>query len=192
MWTTLFLITNSILMEQSSMYLYSRVAHHIRQNLENKFVCSTVYFGRVLTRFGTMDFFLRLNYLLCTADVPELPQTKLSTFPDEAPLCLQSTTLILLQAISAWHLSKIGSTKMATQGKQIYIGFCHFQAAQKDLPAYYAKNQLLHQEDSANYICIHLEKRLTWRKHIETKRSQLKHKLRIACIGTQTLSSLSY
>ena len=81
---------------------------------------------------------------------------------------------------SQMHLNKIQSwlktwRMKANEGKSVQVTFT---LNKMTCPPIKLNNEHLPQADEAKYLGIHLDRRLTWRKHITTKRKQLDLKLR--------------
>jgi len=86
----------------------------------------------------------------------------------------------LVYLTSQMHLNKIQSwlktwRMKANEGKSVQVTFT---LNKMTCPPIKLNNEHLPQADEAKYLGIHLDRRLTWRKHITTKRKQLDLKLR--------------
>jgi hypothetical protein len=60
--------------------------------------------------------------------------------------------------------------KLRTKANESKVGPCHIHHTKRNLPASIKNVQLTQQED-VKYLGLHLDRRLTWRKHIFTKGS---------------------
>jgi hypothetical protein len=117
-----------------------------------------------------------LSYLLYTADLPTSPESTTSTSAgDTAVVTMDSDPAIALQklqtdllAIQNWF--KKWRTK-ANKSKSIQLTFTSRRETCPSPPVH-INNVQLHQED-VKHLGLHLDKRLTWHKHIFAERKQL-------------------
>lgn len=118
-------------------------------------------------------------YLLYTADLPTTRLTTVATFADDTailsshtdPLSASRNLQINLNRIQDWLKKwriKINETK------SIHVTFT---MKRDTCPPVKINNCQIPQAEDAKYLGIHLDRRLTWRKHIFTKRKQLGLKL---------------
>ena len=116
-----------------------------------------------------------LLFVLFTADLPLSNDTSIATYADDtvimavscspmvASLRLQNNLDRVQTWLKTWRIK-------ANESKSIHVTF----TLKKDsCPAVTLNNITLHQSDEVKYLGIHLDRRLTWRKHIFMKRKQL-------------------
>lgn len=119
-------------------------------------------------------------YLIYTADLPTKGNTMTATYADDTALLSTSTvpetasTQLQAQLNDIEEWLKLWRIK-ANQSKSTHVTF----TLKKDTcPPVTLYNQEIPQQDHAKYLGMHLDRRLTWQKHIWTKRKQLDSKLR--------------
>lgn len=118
-------------------------------------------------------------YLLFTADLPTTRLTTVATYADDTAIIashinpqrasfnLQANLNETEKWLKKWKLK-------ANETKSTHMTFT---LRRESCPPVYINNKQLLEVDSTKYLGIHLDKRLTWRKHIFTKRKQLGLKL---------------
>lgn len=121
-----------------------------------------------------------LLYLIFTSDLPKGPNTSIATFADDTAIlashenstCASNMIQFNLNLIQNWMVKwKI----KANENKSNHITF----TLRKDTcPPVKLNNKSIPQSNDVRYLGIHLDRRLTWQKHIFTKRKQLGLKLR--------------
>jgi hypothetical protein len=112
--------------------------------------------------------------LLYTADLPTSPKSTTATFADDTEVVtmdsdpaigsqkLQTNLLTIQNWFKKWRMK-------ANESKLIHITF----AIQREMcPPVHINSVQLPQED-IKYLGLHLDRRLTWHKHIFAKRKQL-------------------
>lgn len=119
-------------------------------------------------------------YTLFTSDLPQSPEVTVATFADDTALlasnkCPLQASVILqnsLNKVDEW-LAKWRIT--ASASKSVHVTFT--LRKEDCAPVSLNGSQLRHHE-VVKYLGMHLDCRLTWRKHIQTKREEinLKHK----------------
>lgn len=119
-------------------------------------------------------------YLLYTADLPTLQQTEVATFaddtavlashsnPKEASHMLQKNLDKIQHWLKTWRIK-------ANESKSVQVTFT---MRKETCPPVTLNGRQLPQADEAKYLGMYLDRRLTWKKHIWTKRKQLGTKLR--------------
>lgn len=119
-------------------------------------------------------------YLLFTADMPTNADTITATYADDTALLsvdenhiaasakLQAHVYEMEEWLDKWRIK-------VNQGKSVHVTFT---LKRQTCPPIKLHNENIPQADDAKYLGMHLDRRLTWRKHIWTKRKQLDTKLR--------------
>ncbi|GBP60527.1 RNA-directed DNA polymerase from mobile element jockey [Eumeta japonica] len=119
-------------------------------------------------------------YLIFTADIPTHEETITATYADDTALLSvdkdPSTASAKLQA----HVFKVENWLdkwriRVNQGKSVHVTFT---LRRETCPPIKLHNEEIPQSEDAKYLGMHLDRRLTWRKHIWTKRKQLDTQLR--------------
>lgn len=118
-------------------------------------------------------------YLLYTADLPTTRTTSVATFADDTavlsshfdPQAAARNLQTNLNMIQKWF------KKWKIKPNEAKSTCVTFTMKQNTCPPVYLNNHQIPQADSAKYLGLHLDRRLTWRKHIFSKRKQLGLKL---------------
>jgi hypothetical protein len=109
------------------------------------------------------------------ADLPTSPATLTATFADDTSLLttdsdpavasqlLQTDLLAVQHWLKTWRV-KVNETKST---------HVTFTTSCVTCPPFHIKDVQLLQSDDVKYLGLHLDRRLTWHKHIFTKRKQL-------------------
>ncbi|GAB0099105.1 hypothetical protein DMENIID0001_149330 [Sergentomyia squamirostris] len=121
-----------------------------------------------------------LLFAVFTADMPTLQDVQTATYADDTVLMVSNADpkvasekmQIALDAVEDWTKEwriKINGTKSAQVS---------FTLRKETCPPVQFGGQSIPVRDEVTYLGLHLDKRLTWRKHIWTKRCQLNLKAR--------------
>lgn len=119
-----------------------------------------------------------LLYLIFTADLPTTDETLTSTFADDTAVLASHEDPLEASHMLQFSLDKIQNWLSkwrikANETKSVHITFT---TKRNSCPIVKLNNIELPEAESAKYLGMHLDRRLTWRKHIATKRKQLQHK----------------
>lgn len=119
-------------------------------------------------------------YLIYTHDLPTMEGINIATYADDTAVLtthanaeqassLVQTYLRLVEDwFRIWRISVNGA-------KSVQVTFT---LKKETCPAVFLNNQQIPQADKAKYLGMHLDRRLTWKDHIWTKRKQLNLKMR--------------
>ena len=119
-----------------------------------------------------------LLYLLFTADIPTSDNVTTSTFADDTAIMCRHKNIDIAGTQLQTHLTRIEKWLSlwrirVNEQKSRHIVF----TLNKSLPPAISLNGVtVPMADEVTYLGIHLDKRLTWRKHIEAKKTQMKLK----------------
>ena len=119
-----------------------------------------------------------LLYLLFTADIPTSHDLTTSTFADDTAIISRHKNVDVANGQLQTHLSQIERWLSLWRIKVNEQKCRHivFTLNKMPSPAIYLNGVVVPQTDEVTYLGIHLDKRLTWRKHIEAKKTQMKLK----------------
>lgn len=118
-------------------------------------------------------------YTIFTADIPTTEQTTIATFADDTVILSSNSNKELASKNLQNHLNKInlwlGTWRMkANADKSTHVTFT---LRRGNCPNVTLGSQILPESDVAKYLGVHIDRRLTWQKHIFTKRKQMGLKL---------------
>ena len=119
-------------------------------------------------------------YLIYTSDLPNLANSTTATFADDTAILTVHEDPTIAAYRLQMHLNKIQSwlktwRMKADEAKSVQVTFTLYKMI---CPLVKLYNEYLPQADEVKYLGINLDRRITWRKHITTKRKQLDLKLR--------------
>lgn len=117
-------------------------------------------------------------YLLFTADLPITEKIVTSTFADDTAILFSHKNPQTASRELQEHLHKIGDWLKTWRIRTNECKSTHvtFTLNKRTCPAVKLNNITIPQQTNVKYLGLHLDRRLTWKKHIETKRNQLKIK----------------
>lgn len=119
-------------------------------------------------------------YLLYTADLPTTSRTEVATYADDtAVLAVHANSTTASQYLQE-NLNKIQTWLVKWKIKANELKSIHvtFTLNRDTCPPVILNDRQLNQADDTKYLGMHMDRRLTWKKHIFTKRKQLGLKLR--------------
>lgn len=117
-------------------------------------------------------------YTIFTSDMPTLREIEVATFADdtafiassgspiEASSLLQNQLNMLEVWLNKWKI-KVNSEKST---------HVTFALRKEECPAVFLNNKQIPTRDKVKYLGMHLDRRLTWKSHIQAKQQQLKIK----------------
>lgn len=114
-------------------------------------------------------------YIIFTSDLPSSIGTKIATFADDTAIMASHEDPYIASQKLQSHLNKLQDWLhiwriKVNESKSTHITFTN--RTKNSSPVKLNNCQLPHQED-IKYLGMHLDRRLTWKKHIWTKRKQL-------------------
>jgi len=117
-------------------------------------------------------------YLLYTADLPTSNYVKVSTFADDTAVLASHHDPTIASRYLQKHLNEIESwlSKWRIKANELKSGHITFTLRKLTCPPVKLNNITLPQHQTVKYLGLHLDRRLTWKQHIETKRKQIKLK----------------
>lgn len=118
-------------------------------------------------------------YLIYTADLPTTQNVLTATFADDTAILASHENPQMASQILQTNLDKIQQwlTKWRIKPNEAKSVHVTFTTRKETCPSVHLYNHQLPQADDAKYLGMHLDRRLTWRKHVFTKRKQLGLKL---------------
>jgi exonuclease III len=118
-------------------------------------------------------------YLLYTADLPTEQNVITATFADDTAILASHENPQVASQILQTNLYKIQQwlTKWRIKPNEAKSVHVTFTTRKNTCPPVYLYNHHLPQAEDAKYLGMHFDRRLTWRKHVFTKRKQLGLKL---------------
>lgn len=121
-----------------------------------------------------------LLYLLYTADIPHTDDTTIATFADDTAILgsNKDKNLAAIQVQRNLNQISVWLNKWKIRANETKSAHVTFALRQGSCPPVYLNGTVIPQATDVKYLGIHLDRRLTWRKHIFTKRIQLNLKLR--------------
>lgn len=121
-----------------------------------------------------------LLYILYTSDIPATPNTQMGTFADDTVLlCRHKDPQIATDRLQL-HLDMLQNWLHKWRIKVNEQKSTHVTHTLKrsECPPVYLNNVQIPHSDGARYLGLHLDKKLTWKKHIINKRKELELKMR--------------
>ncbi|CAG4972039.1 unnamed protein product [Parnassius apollo] len=119
-------------------------------------------------------------YLIFTPDIPTTDYTTTATYADDTALLSAHSNPETASSQQQNHLTEVESWLKhwrikANESKSIHVTFT---LRKETCPPVTLNYKVIPQENNAKYLGMHLNRKLTWKKHIWTKRKQLDGKLR--------------
>lgn len=117
-------------------------------------------------------------YLIYTADLPTENHLLISTFADDTAILSSHSNPKIASKILEVHLKSIENWLCDWRIKVNELKSAHvtFTLKKETCPAVKLNGVTIPQTNEAKYLGVHLDRRLTWRRHIEAKRTYLKLK----------------
>jgi hypothetical protein len=119
-------------------------------------------------------------YTLYTADQPITEQTTTATYADDTAALASHEDPAIASKNLQTHLDKLQIwfkkwRIKVNEKKSVHVTFT---MRKQTCPSVFLNNEPLPQSDHAKYLGMHLDRKLNWKKHILTKRTQLDLKFR--------------
>lgn len=117
-------------------------------------------------------------YTIFTSDIPETENVLMATYADDTAILASSQSPIDATNLIQIELNEIQTwldrwkLKVNTN-KSVHV---LFSLRRKECPSLYLNGNIIPKHDTVKYLGIHLDKRLTWKCHIQAKKTQLKIK----------------
>ena len=114
-------------------------------------------------------------YTIFTSDLPEIPGVTVATFADDTSIMVKARCPKQASEILQNQLDEIGKwlEKWRIKVNTIKSSHVTFTLRKDNCPPVTLNGHPLPHSDSVKYLGMHLDRRLTWRKHIRTKRDEL-------------------
>lgn len=114
-------------------------------------------------------------YILYTADLPTTNHTTVATFADDTAILASHLDPVLASEHLQENLNKIQNWLLKWRIKANELKSTHvtFTMRRASCPPVKLNNNILPHAEDAKYLGMNLDRRLTWRKHIFSKRKQL-------------------
>ncbi|CAG9133710.1 unnamed protein product [Plutella xylostella] len=117
-------------------------------------------------------------YLLYTADVPESESVMTATFADDTAVLTSNEDRVEASKTLQTHLDKVHTWMNEWRIKASALKSSHitFTLRKQDCPAVNLGGELLPHCNVVKYLGFHLDRKQTWKTHIQQKRDQLNYK----------------
>lgn len=114
-------------------------------------------------------------YLIYTADLPTNPQTMVATFADDTAILASHENPERASEIVQYNISILDKwlQKWRIRANGTKSNHVTFTMNRETCPPIVFSGQLIPQVNEVKYLGMHLDRRLTWKKHIQSKRKQL-------------------
>lgn len=119
-------------------------------------------------------------YVLYTSDMPTTSQTMTSTFADDTAILCTHTDPKVATSILQRHIleTEVWLKNWRIKVNETKCVHITFTLRKETCPAVTINGQNIPQQNETKYLGIHLDRRLTWRNHIEKKVSNIKLKMK--------------
>lgn len=119
-------------------------------------------------------------YLLFTSDLPTTESTEIGTLADDTAVLACNNDPIAASAALQHHLNQIEQwlRKWRIRVNETKSAHVTFTTKHQQCPAVILNNTILPQTTEVKYLGLHIDKRLTWKTHINKKRKQMDLKLK--------------
>lgn len=114
-------------------------------------------------------------YLLYTADLPTSNRTMTATFADDTAIMVSHEDPIAASSILQSNINMVQNwlQKWRIKANETKSNHVTYTLNRKTCPSVTFNSQTVPQTNDVKYLGMHLDRRLTWQKHIKTKRKQL-------------------
>jgi hypothetical protein len=126
-----------------------------------------------------------LLYLLYTADLPTTNNTTIATFADDTALLATNSDPALASQQLQYHLDLLQEwcDKWKIKINQTTSSQIYFTTKRTNCPPATINNTQIPLQKEVKYLDLYLDQKLTWQKHIKTKRQHLNLKYN-KCLGS--------
>lgn len=121
-----------------------------------------------------------IPYLIYTSDIPTTPMVLTATFAEDTSVMASHKDPVEATKVLQQDLDNI-SNWLKNWNIQVNEKKCNhvtFTLRERTCPPVTMNNTVIPQSDSVKYLGIILDRRMTWKKHIQTKRNQLRFKVK--------------
>lgn len=117
-------------------------------------------------------------YTIYTSDLPVHDEVTTATYADDTALLVSNESPVNASKILQNHLNSIGNwlNKWNICVNADKSAHATFALRKGNCPAVFLNGEEIPASDCIKYLGMHIDRRLTWKKHIESKRNQLKIK----------------
>jgi hypothetical protein len=122
-----------------------------------------------------VSFLGPILHSIYTADLPETEQTLTATYADDTAILASHHDPITVTEQLQYHLYRLEQwlKRWRIRANETKSTHVTFTLRREDCPAVYLNGKHIPQDATLKYLGIHLDRTLTWKTHIITKRKQL-------------------
>lgn len=121
-----------------------------------------------------------LLYNLFTADIPTREDTNMGTFADDTVILCQHKNAQIATRRLQLHLNTLSEwlSKWKIKVNETKSTYVTYTLKRSECPALYLNNIEIPRANEARYLGLHLDSKLTWKKHIVKKRKEMDLKMK--------------
>ena len=122
----------------------------------------------------------RENIYTLHSDIPQSPNTTISTFADDTAILSNHSNPIMASATLQTHLQSLENfvCKWRIKINEEKSKHVNFSLRRGNCPQLLFNQITIPQVEAVKYLGLHLDRRLTWKHHISTLRKYLDHRTR--------------